>query len=418
MVSFKMKKFLHLRSIYWLRIIIILCGILVNISIINNYRNVSSDFVQDYISANSLRKGVSLYGEEIKKLENEMLGFDGPPRFHPPFNAILFSPFAFLSYRNAFMVLGIVSLILLLLINQLVVRGLELNKEWFLNLTCFSVYWYPVFYCLGTGQSSMIIAVCLIGGWFYLRRKKEYVAGFLFAIATLMKLFPGLVLLYLIIRKNWRAFFATVSFIILGLFLTALIVGFDDIRTYSITMIGRFANEWSGFVLNHSLNGMITRLFGERSGWAEPLIQLPRIKSILIVLLNSAVLVYTILKMRVMAVKQELVDHAFGLTIVAMLLLSPITWGHIFPVLILPISLLLREYIRDPSPQKLRILLFIILLLSLPDVLIARGLMAIHHPFRMPWYSMLLTLGPSAGIVLLWIVLTRRLSNSEIKQIP
>jgi len=51
-------------------------------------------------------------------------------------------------------------------------------------------------------------------------------------------------------------------------------------------------------------------------------------------------------------------------------------------------------------------------LLSLPDLIIARALMAIHHPFVMPWYSMLLTLGPSAGIVLLWIVLIRRLSIS------
>ena len=410
-----MKKYWNHRVSFWLRIIVLFCGILVNVSIINNYRNVSSDFVQDYISANSLRRGLSLYGEKIKKLENEILGFNGPPRFHPPFNAILFSPFAFLSYRNAFMVLNIISLILLFLINKLVVKGLELNKEWFLNLTCFSLLWYPVFYCLGTGQSSMIIAACLIGGWFCLRLKKEYVAGLLFAIATLMKLFPGLVLLYLLISKNWRAFFATVSFIVLGLFLTAFIVGFDDIRTYSITMIGRFANEWSGFVLNHSLNGVITRLFGERSGWTEPLIQLPRIKSLLIILLNSAILIYTILKMREMTVKQKLVDHVFGLTIVAMLLLSPITWGHIFPVLILPISLLLREYIREPSPRKLRILLFIILLLSLPDVLIARGLMAIHHPFRMPWYSMLLTLGPSAGIVLLWIVLTQRVGDSRVR---
>ena len=413
-----MKKYWNRRVSFWLRIIVLFCGILVNVSIINNYQNVSSDFVQDYISGNSLRRGVSLYGEEIKKLENEILGFNGPPRFHPPFNAILFSPFAFLSYRNAFVVLDIISLILLLLINQLVVRRLKLNKEWFLNLTCFTLLWYPVFYCLGTGQSSMIIAACLIGGWFCLRHKKDYVAGFLFAIAILMKLFPGLVLLYLLMSKNWRAFFATASFIFLGLFLTGFIVGFEDIRTYSIIMIGRFANEWSGFVLNHSLNGVITRLFGERSVWAEPLIQLPRIKSLLIILTNSAILIYTILKMKGMTVKQELVDHGFGLTIVAMLLLSPITWGHIFPVLILPISLLLREYIREPSPRKLRILLFIILLLSLPDVLIARGLMAIYHPFIMPWYSMLLTLGPSAGLVLLWIVLMRSSSVGRVRQTP
>ncbi len=169
-------------------------------------------------------------------------------------------------------------------------------------------------------------------------------------------------------------------------------------------------------MLNHSLNGVITRLFGERSGWTEPLIQLPRINSLLIILLNSAILIYTILKMREMTVKQELVDYAFGLTIVAMLLLSPITWGHIFPVLILPLSILLRDYIREPSPRRLRLLLIILFFLSLPDVLIARGLMAIHHPFRMPWYSMLLTLGPSAGIVFLWIVLMRSSSVGRLSK--
>ena len=413
-----MKKYWNHRVSFWLRIIVLFCGILVNVSIINNYRNVSSDFVVDYIAANSLWRGGSVYGEDIKKLENEMLGFHGPPTIHPAFNAVLFLPLSFFDYKTAFVVLDIVSLILLLLINQLVVRGLELNKEWFVNLTCFSLYWYPVFYCLGTGQSSMIIAFCIIAGWFSLRHSKEYVSGLFFAIATLMKLFPGLMLLYLLINKNWRAFFATVFFIVLGLSVTTFVVGLDDMRTYSNIIIGRFLNEWSGFVLNHSLNGVITRLFGEGSGWAEPLIELPRIKSLLVILLNSAILIYTILKMKGMTVKQELVDHGFGLTIVAMLLLSPITWGHIFPVLILPISLLLREYIRDPSPRKLRILLFIILLLSLPDVLIARGLMAIHHPFRMPWYSMLLTLGPSAGIVLLWIVLTRRARIGECLKIP
>ena len=161
-------------------------------------------------------------------------------------------------------------------------------------------------------------------------------------------------------------------------------------------------------MLNHSLNGVITRLFGERSVWTEPIVQLPRFSPFLILLIDSVILISTMLTIRSMTLKQELVGYAFGLTIVAMLLLSPITWGHIFPVLILPLSILLRDYFREPSPRRLRIFLIILLLLSLPDVLIARGLMALHYPFRMPWYSMLLTLGPSTGLVLFWIVLMRR----------
>lgn len=404
-----MKKFLNVRTTFWLRIILLLCGIMFNASVLNSYRNVRSDFVQDYVAAHSLRLGSSLYGEDIKKLENEMLGFKEPQNFHPPFNAILFFPLSFFSYQTASVILGIVSLMLLLLINQLVVKGLKLNGEWFLNITCFSLYWHPVFYCLANGQSSMIISACLIGGWFCLRFEKSWVAGFLFAIATLIKLFPGLVLLYLFLMKNWRTFFSTIFFIVIGLTLTAFCVGIDDMRTYSVIMIAKDVNEWKGFVLNHSVSGMVTRIFSD-TGWTEPLVQLPQINHFLIFLLNSSILIYSILKMSKIAAKQELGNYAFGLTMVAMLLLCPITWGHIFPVLILPIGLLLNEYIDKPTPRKLSLLLFILICVSLPDVIIARGLMAIHHPFRMPWYSMLVTLVPGVGLLLLWLELSRRMS--------
>lgn len=409
-----MNKLWNLRATFWLRIIFLFCGILVNAGVLNIYRNVGSDFVQDYIAAHSLLRGGSLYGEDLTKLANEMLSFSGIPNFHPPFNALMFLPLSFLSYETAFVVLAVLSVVLLLLINQFIVRGLGFGSEWFLNFTCFTLWWYPVTYCLGTGQSSMIIAACLVSGWFCLRFEKAYAAGFFFAIATLIKLFPGLVLLYLLMMKKWRAFFATVSFILLGLCVTAFIVGFDNMRTYTIIMIARDIDEFRGFVLNHSVCGIVTKLIGKRTVWTEPLAELPRISSLLIILLNAAVLIYTILKISKTAAKEELADYAFALTLVAMLLLSPLTWGHIFPVLILPIGLLLREYIEEPSSRRLRLLLFILICLSLPDVLIARALLAMHHPFIMPWYSMLFTLGPSAGLVLLWLIFCRRASISNI----
>ena len=403
-----MKKIWNHNATFWLRIIILIVGLLVNTSLLVNYGNESSDFVSDYFPAYSLRNGGAIYGEDIANLEKKMLGASKIQNFHPPFNALLFLPFSFLPYNKAFVVLGVMSLILLLLINQLVVRGLELNNEWFLNYACFTLCWYPVLCCLILGQSSMIIAACLIGGWFNLRLKKEYIAGFLFAIATLMKLFPGLVLLYLLILKQWRALIAMVSFIVIGLSLTAFIVGLDDMRTYAVIMVFRDIDDYRGYVLNHSIGGIVTRLFGKPMGWFEPLVELPYIASLLIILLSIGILIYTTLKLREMAAKKERADDAFALTLVTMLLLSPITWSHIFPVLILPMGLLLREYIDEPSPKTLRLFLFILFLVSLPDVIIARSLMSIYYPFKMPLYGRILTLGPSVGIVFLWIVLKRR----------
>lgn len=411
-----MKKFRDLRASFWLRIIILLGGLLANAIILNNYRNVGSDLVQDYIAANSLRRGGSLYGEDIAKLEKELVGFGGIENFHPPFNALLYLPLSFLSYNNAFLALGAISVILLLLINKFIVKGLELSGEWFLNFACFTLCWYPVFNCIGAGQSSMIIAACLIGGWYSLHYKKDYVAGFLFAIATLIKLFPGLTLLYLLIMRNWRALFSTVFFIAFGISLTALVVGLDDMHTYAIITVARDIEDFRGYVVNHSIGGIVTRLFGKPMGWFEPLVELPDISSLMILILSIGILIYTILKMREMAMKKGLSNYAFGLTLTAMLLLSPITWTHIFPVLILPIALLLREYIDEPTSKMLRIFLFVLILVSLPDVPIANMLVSTYHPFKMPLYGWALTLAPGAGIVILWIVLTRRAKRAKIDE--
>ena len=82
-----------------------------------------------------------------------------------------------------------------------------------------------------------------------------------------------------------------VFFIILGLFVTAYTVGFGDMQVYSIIMIARDVEDYRGFVLNHSIAGIITRTFGEATKWTEPLVQLPHIYSLLIVLLNSTILI-------------------------------------------------------------------------------------------------------------------------------
>jgi alpha-1,2-mannosyltransferase len=376
--------------------------------VLNNYKNVGSDFAQDYIAAHSIRDGNSLYSPKITKKANEMLGFRGIENFHPPFNAFLFFPLSFFSYKKAYLVLGIISIILLCLINQLIVKGLELNRGWFLNFLCFTACWYPVINCLGAGQSSMIITACLVIGWFCLRNYREYTAGFFFAVATLMKLFPGLILLYLLIMKNWRAFFATVSFLAFGLILITFTIGIDDIRTYAIIMVAKDIDVYRGYVFNHSMGGIVSKVFGKRMGWFEPLVELPQFSSWLIMLLSIAILIFTILKLKKMAERQGLADYAFSLTLVTMLLLSPLTWSHIFPVLILPIGLLLRDYIFEPSSQKLLTVLIILACLSLPDVLIARAILSIYYPLKMPLFGLIMILGPGVGLVLLWVVLCLR----------
>lgn len=101
-----------------------------------------------------------------------------------------------------------------------------------------------------------------------------------------------------------------------------------------------------------------------------------------------------------------------------MLLLSPITWNHAFPILMIPLGLLLRDIQQQPS--RTRILLFIVLLMSfsLPDIQIARYLLHLHAPDLISWFAGLVFLVPTGGLLLCWLMLCSQWQNGVLHQKP
>ena len=95
-------------------------------------------------------------------------------------------------------------------------------------------------------------------------------------------------------------------------------------------------------------------------------------------------------------------DRAFALVCLAMLLISPITWWHVFPLLLLPLGLLLQDLYTRPDRWKLGLSLLALALVSLPDLEIARTLMGLYAPYRVPWFVGLLLALPTIGLMLLW----------------
>jgi hypothetical protein len=83
-------------------------------------------------------------------------------------------------------------------------------------------------------------------------------------------------------------------------------------------------------------------------------------------------------------------DIAFTIVCLAMPLLSPISWQHVFPLLALPMGLILARALQTSGKERNRLLslLFVIfVLLSLPDFQLANYVMALYAPYRMPCYA-------------------------------
>lgn len=122
------------------------------------------------------------------------------------------------------------------------------------------------------GQPNLLLLAMMLWGFWLLQHRRPWFAGFLFALATAIKVFPIAVLPYLVWRRKWAAVTATVAFT--GLLLYAVpapIRGFErnaaELKTWYQGMVGissekgfgqRDEQNWSW--VNQSLIAVTHRL--------------------------------------------------------------------------------------------------------------------------------------------------------------
>lgn len=108
-----------------------------------------------------------------------------------------------------------------------------------------------VFDMFDLGQPNLLLLAMMLYGFWSLRREQPWLAGFMFALATSIKVFPVAVLPYLVWRRKWSALGATVVFTGLLLYVVpAPIRGFErnasELSTWYRGMIGSSSEKGFG----------------------------------------------------------------------------------------------------------------------------------------------------------------------------
>lgn len=434
----------------WLLIIV---GLIVVLQRMLAVLSIDSDFNQDYIAAQALRVGQSLYADfaahPIRPQDHpEHLLFAAPSRdnnFHPPFTAVLFVPFTFLPYSVAMSIWNVLSLAIYLAIGFIIGRELDitLSRSYLILLLGLALCWYPFAAHIALGQISLQLILPIIGCWALLRHGRPLLAGALLGFACLIKLFPGLIVVFLLLiglrnllrplaaaqatarahpaqtarrlladsmhEPHIQAAAAAGVVIAAGGLLTLLIVGAADMARYTQEAVPQQLAEYRAFVVNHGLAGPINRLLLD-GPWVRPLLEAPLLASLLNTAGRLLVLGIALYQIWRLPATRPGDDIAFSLVFLAMLLISPLTWQHVFPLLALPFGLLLKKLLEEGSTRKLLWYLLPLLLISVPDIEIARNLMLAYEPYRMPWYAGLLLLPPFLGLLLLWRIVWQELA--------
>jgi hypothetical protein len=366
----------------------------------------ASDFAQDYLAAYGLWNNIEIYGPPLRQIGGHLMQWEN---YHPPFNAILFLPFLFLPYTTAFIVWNFVSLIIYIALVLVLLRSYGLLTFRSVRLSALLLLWEPFLGNIFLGQSSLAISVLAISGFLFLQAKRDGAAGLCFGVATLMKLYPGLIILYLLTQRKLRCVTVFIAVLGFGFLCSALLLG-DAIVHYFRVVVPEQAQLFAAYPLNVSLGAAVKTIF-EPTHFSTPFIWAPFVGD-LIVLALSGFIVGTMLLFAYVHRTQKFPADLFALFCIATLLVSPITWVHYCTLLLFPMAVLLHDAISRSCQTSMKQLLWTAILCGVPLQDLIDGIREYFGSDQLAWYVILSVKTALYGMILLYYIFWQRLARS------
>lgn len=224
------------------------------------------------------------------------------------------------------------------------------------------------------GQPNLVLLAMMLWGFWCLQHQRSWLAGFMFALATAIKVFPIAVLPYLIWRRQWAATVATLAFTGILLYVApAPIRGFErnaaELKTWYQGMVGsssekgfgqRDEQNWSW--VNQSLIAVTHRLVRPINYNQEDPNKPPRTMNIIdvdyktanwIVLAVSALLGLGFLAVMPPQARRTARSDAeeLGILFCLMTVASPLARQYYFMWLFFPMTVLMHRAAFDVRPN-------------------------------------------------------------------
>lgn len=300
----------------------------------------------DWIAARAYVEHRNPYSpEELRKVKLDGLG-------HPPTTSFWWIPFARYELMQVSPLVGHWIVFALLTVFMLLALELRwpipvLSALLGFSLTM-SASW--MYYHLYLVQVSGFIAFLYYVAWVLLRRDQELAAGILLGCACTFKLFPGLLVLMLLLARRLRPVVAAVvTYLAIAAFMTARF-GLESWKQYAATE-GVITQYWMGNAHNASLFGVVLRWF--QPACVGPALPRAAASAIAVVIALGLVAGAWWLSRRLLAERRY--ELPFMLFAILSVFMNPFTFEHYFVLLVFPIIVAWTAWWqarRDQMPRR------------------------------------------------------------------
>lgn len=310
-----------------------------------------------------------------------------------PTTAILHIPFTMLSFEISVQVYRILSLVAMCL--SIIVTGLAVprsmrGRAWLVGLACL-LCWNAFSFSLRLGQVDAWVLLCLAVSVLAVSRRWHLAAGVAMGVAALLKISPGWLLLYGLIKRQWLVVVGAAVSLLLGLALSAFPRrGLELVEFF--TAVLPVLGDSPLHIQNQSLGAFLARLTTDDVQLTTFIAGTGHWKSVGVI--ASALLLFSLYRR---TDKGAVTAHELAAIIPVALLAGPLTWDHYLCWAVIPVMLLATRV----SIRGLCCLAVLLLPLAFPVVYPGAGAIAEHA-----WYRTFTGLQSISMIFLsLWMIL-------------
>jgi alpha-1,2-mannosyltransferase len=297
------------------------------------------DYSVYYSSALAMRLGMNPYTDDLTPLAHS-LGFKLDKINHatdPPTFVMCFVPLTLLPTRVGFYVWTAINALAFLVSLVLLFRWTPgLTRDGKLAVAALIILFPPITDHFVWGQNKMLVLLMLVLMLRSLERGKEASAGLILAFASLLRVFPLLMVGYLILMKRWRALAYTIFGLVVGGVVTVTLVGVRHSLSFLLAS-GYLTQQWAqalpgNIALPTTVSRMFWYFFGIHLGatldWARRATSWAA---------EVALLGLTIRATAARSSRDDPDGRLFSLWIMTAILVSPTSWFYYLVLLTIPI---------------------------------------------------------------------------------
>jgi Glycosyltransferase family 87 len=297
------------------------------------------DFSVFYASAAAIRRGMNPYLVDLRQI-GDPLHLEIWPLIHTtstPTFLLCFMPFAYIPESTGYWIWFVISMTALAAAIVLMLGGAEsglpMPLKW---VVADAILLYsPINDHIAFAQVQILILLMLVLVMRWLASGREVAAGLMLALAVMLRAFPLVLALYLIVTRRWRALFAMTMGLVLIAGITVAGLGSEIVRTFIDGAALTVSHHPVSLPINVALGTFVTRLFWHLFGTVlSPGLEVAR--KVVVICVELAILGFSVRATLRTAGGRDASLRAYGLWVVVSVILSPIAWVHYMGLFLLP----------------------------------------------------------------------------------